>query len=191
MSDLGAILKQYGVLREGHFLLTSGRHSDRYFEKFRILEHPQVCERFAAELAAHFNSQDITVVCGPTTGGVIVAYEVARQLNARCIVAERAETGRRIGRGFRLSSDDRVLLVDDVMTTGGSLRETLTALAEFPATVAGIGVFIDRSSGTTLPLPLYAAYRHEVASYEPADCPLCRKGLALEEPGRSGRTTGA
>lgn len=187
MPDLAAILQQYGVLREGHFLLTSGRHSDRYFEKFRILEHPAVCSIFATELARHFSGQQITVVCGPTVGGVIVAYEVARQLNARCIVAERSETGRRIGRGFRLSSADRILLVDDVMTTGGSLKETLAALAEHPASVVGIGVFIDRSVGIALPLPFHAAYRHQVTSYEPTTCPLCQKGTPLEEPGRSGR----
>ncbi len=189
MTDLAAILRRYGVLREGHFLLTSGRHSDFYFEKFRILEHPPVCETFAGELAKHFSSYDITVVCGPTTGGVIVAYEVARQLNARCVVAERNETGRCIRRGFRLSQSDRVLLVDDVMTTGGSIRETLAALAEHPAPVVGIGVFIDRSTGITLPLPFHAAYRHQVASYEPSSCPLCQSGVPLEEPGRGSRIT--
>lgn len=186
-ADLGNLLRETGVLREGHFLLTSGRHSDRYFEKFRILEQPAVCEQFAQAIAERFATSGITVVCGPTTGGVIIAYEVARQLGVRCIIAEKTETGRKIGRGFRLGPTDRVLVVDDVLTTGGSIRETLAALAPSGAQLVGIGVYVDRSPGVEFGTDLYAAFRQPVATWEPADCPLCRTGVKLEEPGRSGR----
>ncbi len=185
MSDaLIEAMKRYGVLREGHFLLTSGRHSDKYFEKFRILEHPPVCEQFARSVAEHFRASGITVVCGPTTGGIIIAYEVARQLGCRSIIAEKAETGRRIGRGFEVGPHDRVLVVDDVMTTGGSIRETMEALQSFPTNIAGVGVYIDRSTGVDFGVPFFAAYRQPVATFEPARCPLCRSGVPLEAPGR-------
>jgi orotate phosphoribosyltransferase len=185
--ELSGALERFGVLRTGHFLLASGRHSHKYFEKFRILENTEVCERFARAVADRFRDQAVTVVCGPTTGGIIIAYEVARQLGARCVIAERADAGRKIGRGFRLGAEDRVLVVDDVMTTGGSLVETLGALAQYPATVIAVAVYIDRSAGTSLGVPFFAAYRQEVVTYEANACPLCKAGVPLEEPGRGGK----
>jgi orotate phosphoribosyltransferase len=185
--DLGEMLKQYGVLREGHFLLTSGKHSDKYFEKFRILEQPPVCEAFAKAVAERFRKDSVSVVCGPTTGGIIIAYEVARQLECRCVIAEKAELGRKIGRGFRLGPDDRVLVVDDVLTTGGSIKETLAAVEPSGAKIIGVGVYVDRSAGVDFGAPLFGAFRQQVATYEPSTCPLCAKGIPLEEPGRSGK----
>jgi orotate phosphoribosyltransferase len=191
MSDnLGEMLKQHGVLREGHFLLTSGKHSDKYFEKFRILEQPAVCEAFAKAVAERFRKDQATVVCGPTTGGVIIAYEVARQLGCRCIIAEKVELGRKIGRGFRLGSEDRVLVVDDVLTTGGSIKETLAAVEPSGAKVIGVGVFVDRSAGVDFGVPLFGVYRQQVAAFEPSACPFCKAGIPLEEPGRSGKPRG-
>jgi orotate phosphoribosyltransferase len=186
-AELGEVLKEYGVLREGHFLLTSGKHSDKYFEKFRILEQPAVCEAFAKAVAERFRKDNVTVVCGPTTGGVIIAYEVARQLGCRCIIAEKAELGRKIGRGFRLGPEDHVLVVDDVLTTGGSIKETLAAIEPSGAKVIGVGVFVDRSAGVEFGVPLFGAYRQQVAAFEPSACPLCKAGIPLEEPGRSGK----
>ena len=184
--DLSGVLRQYGVLLEGHFLLASGRHSARYFEKFRILEHPQLCETFSRMIADRFRDDDISVVCGPTTGGIIIAYEVARQLGTRCIIAEPADTGRRIGRGFQVNGDDRVLVVDDVMTTGGSVADTLEALSNHPGKVVGIGVFIDRSGGTNrLQQPYFAVYEQSVETFSEEECPLCRNGIPLTKPGRS------
>jgi orotate phosphoribosyltransferase len=185
--DLGEMLKKYGVLREGHFLLTSGKHSDKYFEKFRILEQPPVCEAFAKAVAERFRKENVTVVCGPTTGGIIIAYEVARQLGCRCVIAEKAELGRKIGRGFRLGPEDRVLVVDDVLTTGGSIKETLAAVEPSGAKVIGVGVYVDRSAAVDFGVPLFGAFRQQVATYDPSACPLCAKGIPLEEPGRSGK----
>lgn len=185
MDEYARLLTDAGVLLEGHFLLTSGRHSDRYFEKFRILENPPVCTRFAAALADRFRDAGITAVCGPTTGGIIIAYEVARLLAARCIIAEKTATGRKIGRGFRLQPEDRVLVVDDVLTTGGSLLDTLAALEAYPSEVVGLGVYIDRSGADcALPLPCASVYRRPVETWPPEDCPLCRQGIPLVAPGR-------
>ncbi len=183
--DLGDLLRRYQVLREGHFLLTSGMHSDRYFEKFRILEQPELCEQFAQVLAERFRPEGVTVVCGPTTGGVIVAYEVARQLKCRCVIAEKTEQGRKIGRGFVVGEKERVLVVDDVMTTGGSIKETIAALVPTNAKIVGIGVFIDRSFDLVLPFQFYSAHREPIRNYKPGSCPLCHQGIPLEVPGRS------
>lgn len=185
--DFARLLRDAGALREGHFLLTSGLHSGRYFEKFRILERPELCERFARVIAERFRSAGITVVCGPTTGGVIVAYEVARQMGCRCIIAEKSEQGRKIGRGFSVGSTDRVLVVDDVLTTGGSIKETLAAVEPTGAQVVGVGVFIDRSAGVGFPVPIFGVYQEPVMNYQPDSCPLCRAGVPLEAPGRSGK----
>jgi orotate phosphoribosyltransferase len=185
--DLGEMLKQYGVLREGHFLLTSGKHSDKYFEKFRILEQPPICEAFAKAVAERFRGDSVSIVCGPTTGGIIIAYEVARQLGCRCVIAEKAELGRKIGRGFRLGPEDRVLVVDDVLTTGGSIKETLAAIEPRGAKVIGVGVYVDRSAGVDFGVPLFGAFRQQVAAFESSACPFCKAGVALEEPGRSGK----
>ncbi len=186
-NDLGAILRQYGVLLTGHFLLTSGLHSDRYFEKFRILEQPKLCELFARLIADHFRPAGITIVCGPTTGGAIIAYEVARQLDTRCIIAEKSETGRKIGRGFVVTPADRILIVDDVLTTGGSIRDTVAAVKPSGAEIVGIGVFINRGHEVSLPYPLFSAYYEPLNTYEAQHCPLCRRGLPLEIPGSSNK----
>jgi orotate phosphoribosyltransferase len=175
-----AVLKQYGVLKEGHFQLTSGLHSGQYFEKFRILEHPELVTRFAGRIAEEFRDKGVTIVCGPTTGGVIIAFEVARQLNARCVVAEKNEGGgRKIGRGFQFGAEDRVLVVDDVLTTGGSIKDTLDALKALPGTLIGIAVFIDRSAEPPFAMPHFAVYRRMVRNYQPDDCPLCGQGVPL------------
>jgi orotate phosphoribosyltransferase len=179
-NDIEAILKQYGVLKEGHFKLTSGLHSAQYFQKFRILEHPRLVTQFAQRIADQFRRQGITIVCGPTTGGVIIGFEVARQLDARCVVAEKNETGgRKIGRGFQFSESDRILVVDDVLTTGSSIKDTLAALAAFAGKAVGIAVFIDRSSQAPFDIPVFAVYRKAVQNYEPASCPLCQTGVPL------------
>lgn len=186
--DWEKILKQYGVLKEGHFRLTSGLHSGQYFEKFRILEHPVLVTQFAAQIVQYFQPQEITIVCGPTTGGVIIAFEVARQLGVRCVVAEKTESGgRKIGRGFVIGVEDRILVVDDVLTTGGSITETLAALTPFGAIVTGIGVFIDRSEKPPFSLPLFAVYRQPVQNYQPDNCPLCQAKVPLVVPGSSGK----
>ena len=185
-STVERLLRGVGAVMAGHFLLTSGRHSPIYLEKFRFLEYPEHTARLSGDIARHFKDAGIRVVAGPTTGGIIIAYEVARQLGARSIYAERGEGDARIfRRGFTISPDEPVLVVDDILTTGGSLLQVLHAVTAIGGTVAGVGVIIDRAEE---PVPLDVAYFacHELRlpTYEPAQCPQCRDGMPLTAPGR-------
>lgn len=186
--DLLAELRSTGALKEGHFLLASGRHSNRYIEKFDLLRRPSATERACTGFAERFSDERVDIVVGPTTGGVILAYEVARQLDLPAAYAERVAEGgsaREFKRGTTFERGARVLLVDDILTTGGSIRETLSALSHHPVTVVGIGVLVDRSGGQTRfgEIPLHALLTLDVETWTSEDCPLCQSGLPLVKPG--------
>jgi orotate phosphoribosyltransferase len=181
-------LTNVGALKEGHFLLASGRHSNRYIEKFDLLRNPTATERVCTGFADQFRDQRIDVVVGPTTGGVILAFEVARQLGVAAAYAERVGDGlnaREFRRGATFSTGQRVLLVDDILTTGGSVRETLAALERYPVEVVAVAVLVDRSGGTARfgNLPLTALATLDVATWDAAGCPLCEEGIPLVKPG--------
>jgi len=185
-ADVERVFRKSGALREGHFILASGRHSSLYLEKFQVLQHPADTEQLCAAIAVWARSLAIDSVAGPTTGGIILAHEVARQLGVRAIYAERREgaPGREFRRGFALAPGERVLVVDDIMTTGGSVQETIDAVGSAGGTVAGAAVLVDRSGGATrLDVPVHSLWRLEIASYLPADCPLCAKGFPATHPG--------
>ncbi len=177
-----ALLEGRGALLRGHFQYASGRHGELYIEKFRILQWPDVTEPLCRQIADRFRGM-ATVVAGPTTGGVILAYETARQLGLRAIIAERKEEGREereFRRGFELGPEDRVLVVDDVLTTGGSIREVLRAVEARGAAVAGVGVLVDRTGGTVgFGAPFFACLDVPAASWDPSACRLCREGVPL------------
>ncbi|MEO0136492.1 MAG: orotate phosphoribosyltransferase [candidate division WOR-3 bacterium] len=175
------ILKKYQVLMEGHFVLNSGLHSQYYFEKFRILENPQATSQLCAMIAERYKGKNIEWVIGPTTGGIIIAFETARQLQCNAGFAEEREGKRVVGRGFNIAQKN-VLIVDDVLTTGKSLGETITAVKEKNARIAGIVVLIDRSSAP-LPFSYEALYKKEVENFNPAECPLCKAHIPLHKPG--------
>jgi orotate phosphoribosyltransferase len=181
------LFEELGVFARGHFLLSSGRHSDEYWEKFRVFEHPRVTERLCELIARRYRGRDVAVVIGPTTGGGLLAQEVGRQLGARCMLAEPAASGgRELRRGFVLRAGERVLVVDDVLTTGLALRETLAALRPSQPEILGIEVLIDRSNGQAgkqFDIPLQALFSVEACSYDPAECPLCRAGQPVVKPG--------
>jgi orotate phosphoribosyltransferase len=198
-----ALFRQAGALREGHFRLKSGRHSDRYLEKFQVLQFPEITSELCGLLAARARDADgsvvVDVVAGPTTGGVILAFETARQLSVRSLFAEEVRdergTRREFRRGFTMRPGERVLLVDDILTTGGSLAAMLPAVEAFRAEVVGAVVLVDRSGGaetiespmTARRYPLDALWRLELPTYEPgAGCPACAAGLRIEEPGSGG-----
>lgn len=173
-------LERRGALLEGHFRLTSGRHAGVYIEKFRILQWPETTGECCAGIAERFADADPNAVAGPTTGGAILAYETARRMGVRAIVAERAEGGgREFRRGFELGPGDRVLVVDDVLTTGGSVRATIEAVRARGAEAVGAGVLVNRGASPDLGAPLYACLDVDVASWEPAACALCREGAPL------------
>ena len=181
-------LRSAGALKDGHFLLSSGRHSDRYVEKFDLLRQPKETESVCTGFSDRFRGDRIDVVAGPTTGGIILAFEVGRQLGVSAAYAERVAdggTGREFRRGTTFKPGSRVLVVDDILTTGGSVRETLDALASHPVEVVAVGVMVDRSGGevTFGDVPLFALSSQAVASWPADECPLCKQDIPLTKPG--------
>ena len=179
--NLESELQARGAMLRGHFQYASGRHGDVYIEKFRILQWPDITSKLCKQIAEHFEGQT-NLVAGPTTGGVILSYATADHLGLRSIISERAEDGpgREFRRGFEIDAGDRVLIVDDVLTTGGSIQDVIDAVRVRGAEVAGVGVLIDRNNGNTdFGVPLFACLTLDVASFAPDDCQLCRDGLAL------------
>jgi orotate phosphoribosyltransferase len=178
-----AILKMFkdaGAILEGHFLLTSGRHSPVYWEKFQVLQYPAFTSRLCGMFADSFRKSGVQVVAGPTTGGVVLAFETARQLGVRGIFAEKVEGGRGFRRGFSISPGEKVLIVDDILTTGGSILEVVNAVKTLKGDIVGIGVMVDRSTEKVdFGVPLFACLRSETVSYAPDNCPLCAAGKPL------------
>lgn len=198
------LLRERGAYLEGHFLLTSGRHSSHYIEKFRLLESPRALEAALTPWARAFRPLRPTRVVGPAVGGILLAYELARQLGTDLAFLEKGEgppapaAGGRpllLRRGFRLDGSDRVILVEDVVTTGGSLLACLEAVQATGARVAGVGALVDRSGGdlrhrleqAAPGVPLSALLTLDLPSWAAEACPLCRAGLPLEERGSGGR----
>jgi orotate phosphoribosyltransferase len=185
------IFRKAGGVKEGHFVLTSGKHSGQYWEKFQVLQYPEYTEQLCRAIADHFRPQNVEVVAGPTTGGVILAYEVARQLGTRGIFAERCEdeagrSGRAFRRGFSIRPGERVLVVDDILTTGGSVKDVVEEVKRLGANLLGVAVLIDRSGGKVdFGVPLFSLYQLSIPTWEPADCPLCQAGQPLTKPGSS------
>ncbi len=189
--DLDALLREVGALKDGHFVLSSGRHSDRYVEKFDLLRQPKATERACAGMVDQVRELGpFDVVAGPTTGGILLAFEVGRQLDKPAAYAERSESGsraREFRRGTTFAPGARVLVVDDILTTGGSVRETLEALTEHDVQPIAVAVLVDRSGGKVdLGLPLYALSHMQIDTWEPDDCPLCRQGVPITKPGTTG-----
>ncbi|HVH65610.1 MAG TPA: orotate phosphoribosyltransferase [Candidatus Acidoferrum sp.] len=178
-----------GAFLRGHFVYTSGRHGSDYLEKFRILEDPRATTELAGMIADQFRSLEPELVAGPTTGGIILAFEVARQLGIDAVYVERGEGGGRVlRRGFEISPGARVLVVDDVVTTGGSLTETAACLREAGGSVIGIGVLADRTAGRAVTdVPFFACLSLEFPSYAPEACPLCAAGIPVAAPRGSGK----
>ena len=174
------IFKDAGVLMEGHFLLTSGLHSPVYWEKFKILQYPEYTSQLCGLIAEHYKNERIEVVAGPTLGGVILAFETARQLKIRCAFAEKEGTTRVFRRGLAIEKGHRVLVVDDILTTGGSVIEVINAVKSSGGLIVGIGILVDRSEQKMdLGFPIFSCLRSITQTYKPAECPLCSEGVPL------------
>ena len=178
------IFKKTGALLKGHFLLSSGLHSDTYFEKFQVLQYPQYVEILCRKMASLFRDDHVELVVGPTIGGIIIAYEVARHLKVRSIYAEPGDEGRIFKRGFSIKKGERVLIVDDILTTGGSAREVVQLVEKHQGSIQGVGLLLDRSGGKVkFDYPLRVLATTDVTNYPPEECPLCKKGEPLVKPG--------
>ncbi len=171
-------------MQKGHFLLTSGRHSDTYMQCARLFEQPVYSEMIAKDIAEGFKADGITVVVGPAMGGIILAYEVSRAMGLRNVFAERQDGAMALRRGFSLSPEDKVLIVEDVVTTGGSVFEVIDVVKETGAEVIGVGLVVDRSNGVIdFGVKKHAVVTMEVVSYEEKDCPLCKENIPVVKPG--------
>jgi orotate phosphoribosyltransferase len=191
MPDVLTLLRESGALLEGHFLLSSGRHSDRYFQCARLLQYPDraaaalqdLADRIRADIQA--GTLRIDAVVGPAMGGIIVAYELGRQLGVPAFFTERDESGAmKVRRGFDVEPGQRLLISEDVVTTGKSSNECAAALQSRGAVISALACIVDRrAAGVPVSWPLYAAAALEAANWEAHDCELCKKGLPVIKPG--------
>ena len=178
------IFRHSGALLEGHFKLTSGLHSDRYLQSALVLQYPELAQALGTELAARTQHLQPTAVLSPALGGIVIGQEVARALGVRAMFAERQEGALTLRRGFTLSDLDRVLVVEDVLTTGGSTRETAGIAQAHGAQIVGAAVIIDRGADPArLNLPLQSLVQLEVPTYQPETCPLCAQRVPVVKPG--------
>lgn len=179
-----AILKEKEAMLEGHFLLTSGRHSDKYMQCAKLFQYADVSEKICKDLAESFAGTDIDIVVGPAIGGIIMAYEMGRQLGVKNIFAERENGQMTLRRGFAVEKGMKALVCEDVVTTGGSVKEVIKLLKDAGAEVVGVGSVVDRSNGKVdFGVPFHAVLSMEVTSYEPEECPLCKSGIPAVKPG--------
>lgn len=181
------LLRETGAILEGHFLLTSGLHSRLYVEKFNVLQHPEYTEKLCEMIANHFKDEGVETVIGPATGGIILSQVTARILGTRSIFTERENGKMTLRRGFRITPGEKVLIVEDIVTTGGSIREVVDVVKSAGGDIRGIGLFVDRSGGhADYGVPediVFPLVRLTVPTYSPDDCPLCKEGVPITERG--------
>jgi orotate phosphoribosyltransferase len=182
--EILTIFREKEVMLEGHFLLTSGRHSNRYMQCARLFQYADVAETICGQLAERFADMEIDMVAGPAVGGIIMAYEMGRQLGLKNVFAERENGKMTFRRGFEIPTGARVLVTEDVVTTGGSVREVMELIRGMGGEVAGVGSVVDRSGGAVgFGVPFRAVLEVEVVSCEPDDCPLCAADMPAVKPG--------
>ncbi len=180
--DLARALQERGALLQGHFRLSSGRHSDRFIQKFRILESPPLVEAVARAIADAFRDVRPTIVVSAAIGGIVLGYEVARQLGTNAIFVEKENGVATLRRSFHLDPSDRVLVVEDVVTTGMSVREVIDVVRSYGASVAGVGVIVERGEAD-FGVPTHALLKLPIESFDPDACPLCKAGEPIADPG--------
>jgi orotate phosphoribosyltransferase len=178
------LFKETGALLEGHFRLTSGLHSPQYFQCAKVLQYPQHAQKLCWEIAFNFMSEKVNVVIGPALGGIIVAQEVARLMSCRAIFSEREEGKMTLRRGFEIKPGERALVVEDVVTTGGSISEVIDLVKNAEAQLIGVGFLVDRSQNRiSFDVPKFSVIEMAVVTYNPDECPLCKKGMPIVKPG--------
>ncbi|TCS80053.1 orotate phosphoribosyltransferase [Pectinatus cerevisiiphilus] len=183
------LLLKTNAIMKGHFLLTSGLHSPMYVEKFNVLQHPEYTEALCKELAARFADKQIQTVVGPMTGGILLAHEVGKALGTRAIFTERVNGKMAFRRGFSLAAGERVLIVEDIVTTGGSVKEVIDVVRSEGAIPVGVGLLVDRSGGKADfgDVPHEALLKLNVTTYKQEDCPLCKDNVPMTKRGRTGK----
>jgi len=182
--DILEIFEKSGALLKGHFLLTSGRHSNIYFQCAKVLQYPEYAEKICALIAEHYKFLEIDTVIAPAIGGIVVGQEVARQLNKRSIFAEREDKSLTLRRGFTIEKGEKVLVCEDVVTTGGSVFEVIDIVKNYSAEVVGVGFIVDRSNGkVNFHYSQFSTMMLDAKSFSSDECPLCKEGIELVKPG--------
>ena len=183
------LLVETGAIMNGHFKLTSGLHSPHYVEKFNVLQHPELTEKLCKAMAENFKDAQIETVVGPVTGGIILAHETGKALGTRAIFTERVDGKMTFRRGFGLHEGERVLIVEDVVTTGGSVREVIDVVKQFGGVPVAVSMLVDRSGGKVNfgDVPSFALLHMNVETYKPEDCPLCKENVPLTKRGSTGK----
>ncbi len=183
-SEVMRLFQACGAWLDGHFVLSSGLHSHEYLQCALILQHPTLASRVCQSLAQRFISDEITCVAAPALGGIVVGYETARHLGARAVFAERQDGKLQFRRGFALDPKDRVLVVEDVVTTGGSAEELIRLVNDAGATLVGVGALVDRSNGwASFDVKFHALMSLDLKTFQASDCPLCKEGVPMAKPG--------
>lgn len=183
------LLIETSAIMEGHFLLTSGLHSPRYVEKFNVLQKPVYTEKLCRAMAEKFKDANIETVVGPVTGGILLAHETGKALGTRAIFTERENGKMTFRRGFTLHEGERVLIVEDIVTTGGSIREVIDVVKEHGGIPVAVSMLVDRSGGkaTFGDVSSTALLHMDVQTYKPEECPLCKAGIPMTKRGRTGK----
>ena len=183
------LLIKTNAIMEGHFLLTSGLHSPHYVEKFNVLQHPAYTEKLCQAMAEKFKDQNIQTVVGPVTGGILLAHETGKALGTRAIFTERENGKMTFRRGFSLQPGERVLIVEDIVTTGGSIKEVIEVVKAQGGIPVAVSMLVDRSGGKASfgDVPCTALLHLNVETYKPEECPLCKQGIPMTKRGRTGK----
>ena len=187
--EVRALLVKTGAIMDGHFLLTSGLHSPHYVEKFNVLQHPAYTAQLCAAMAEKFKDAQIETVVGPVTGGILLAHETGKSLGTRAIFTERVDGKMTFRRGFSLHAGERVLIVEDIVTTGWSIKEVIEVVKAAGAIAVAVSMLVDRSGGKADfgDVPAAALLTMDVETYAPESCPLCAKGIPMTKRGRTGK----
>ena len=181
-SSVEELLKEYNGLLSGHFCLTSGLHSDTYFQCAKLYEHPQAVEQLGKRLAEKLSSIEFDTIISPAIGAMIIGYETAKQSNKRFLFVERKDGVMQLRRDYKLAKGEKVIILEDVITTARTINETVEAIKEFDAELIGVASIVDRTKGQT-DYNITSLLQVEPVTYEAQDCPLCKQGLELVKPG--------
>ena len=188
-AEVKELLIKTGAIMDGHFLLTSGLHSPHYVEKFNVLQQPKYTQQLCEAMAEKFKDANIETVVGPVTGGILLAHETGKALGTRAIFTERVDGKMTFRRGFSLHEGERVLIVEDIVTTGGSIKEVIEVVKAHGGVPVAVSMLVDRSGGKADfgDVPCTALLHMDVETYQPEECPLCKQGIEMTKRGSTGK----
>ena len=188
-TEVKELLIKTGAIMDGHFLLTSGLHSPHYVEKFNVLQQPKYTQQLCEAMAEKFKDANIETVVGPMTGGILLAHETGKALGTRAIFTERVDGKMTFRRGFSLHEGERVLIVEDIVTTGGSIKEVIEVVKAHGGVPVAVSMLVDRSGGKADfgDVPCTALLHMDVETYQPEECPLCQQGIEMTKRGSTGK----